>query len=95
MSKLLGNDSSGLQGLPGLTKYDNIAGSETTTLRQEFKWNRRRIWFVSLFLIGLYLPILYATLSSGVTIIMILGIATPILLGVFIGLLYWFNRNYG
>ena len=95
MSKLLGNDSNGLEGVPGLTKYDDVVGSDPDTLRQEVKWNRRKFVLVSLFLIGLYLPILYTTFSSGVTILKIIGIVTPIFISVFIGLLYWLNRNYG
>ena len=59
----------------------------------DIQWNRTSLIFWSLFLGGLYIAGLMSALSSGVKAIIIAMTAGPILLGAFIGLLFFINRN--
>ena len=95
MSKLFGNDSSGTEGVPGLTQYDSVVGSEPETLRHDVKWNRRKIVLLSLFVLGFYIPLLSVAITSKQILIIVLTIGIPLLILIFLGLLYWLNRNYG
>ena len=81
-----------LKGRPKPVDQKQLEGKEAFPT-VDIQWNRTSLIFWSLFLGGLYIAGLMSALSSGVKAIIIAMTAGPILLGAFIGLLYFINRN--
>lgn len=81
--------------IPNHGKEETLAGQNFQGLNREVKWNPLKVILITILLGGFYLGILFAAFSTGIKMLIALTIAIPISLGAFIGLLYWFNRNYG
>lgn len=95
MTNTLSNNSSPLEGIPKDGNYEQISGSSIPAFTHEIKWSPLKIALSSLLFGGFYAVLLAIVFSTGVKILISLTIAIPISLATFIGLLYWYNRNYG
>lgn len=81
--------------IPNEGNHETLSGQNFQGINNEVKWNPLKVFLITVLLGGLYLGILFAAFSTGIKMLIALTIAIPISLAAFIGLLQWFNRNYG
>jgi ABC-type phosphate transport system permease subunit len=81
--------------VPSQSHMDKLSGDNFQGINNEVKWNPLKVILITVLLGGLYLGVLMAAFSTGIKMLIALTIAIPISLAAFIGLLQWFNRNYG